>query len=63
MRTAQGDMCAALPVMVGQRVGAVRRRDVDLNGHQVRLIVEAEVFDVLILDRDFVVWRKDTRPG
>jgi hypothetical protein len=35
--------------VVGQPVRAVRRRDVDLDDDQVRLVVEAEPLDVLVL--------------
>ncbi len=46
------------PVMIGQLVGAVGRGDVDLDHHQVRLVVQVKRLDVLVLDHDVIVGRR-----
>ena len=41
----------------------MRGGDVDLDHHQVRLVVEIEALDVLVLERDLVVRRRGSPPG
>jgi hypothetical protein len=48
-------MAAAGTIMVCQLVGASRRSDVDLDHDQFGAVIQVEVFDMLILDRHFVV--------
>ncbi len=55
VQSAQGNVRAPLTIVVGQPVGAVGRGDVDLNGHQIGLVVQIQGFDVFILDSDLVV--------
>src|SRR5687767_4188127 len=51
METAEHDVGAARPVMVGDAVGAVRVGDVDLNDDEVRAIVQVERLYMLVLNR------------
>ena len=49
MKTAEYDVGAARPVMVGDAVSAVRVGDVDLDDDQIRVVVEGERLNVLVL--------------
>ena len=55
MQAAERDVRACAAVVVGDAVGAVRRRDVDLNHHEVRRVVQIERLDVLVLNLDLIV--------
>ena len=55
VQSAERDERAARTVEVGQSVGAVRVRDVDLDHDEVRRIVERQRLDVLVLDHGAVV--------
>ena len=63
MQPAQADVSALAPVMVGQAVGAVGGGDVDLDDHQIGLVVQVERLDVLVLQGDLVVLIQVTRQG
>jgi hypothetical protein len=43
------------PVVVGEAISAPGRGDVDLDHHEVGLVVERQPLDVLVLERDLVV--------
>ena len=55
VKAAEDDVRAARAVMVGDAVGAVGVGDVDLNDHQVGVIVEVQRLDVLVLKRDLEI--------
>ena len=62
VQAAERDEHASRAVVVGERVGAARVGDVDLDDDEVRPIVGVERLDVLVLDRRLVVGRRD-RPA
>ena len=53
VQPAERDIGASGAVVIGEAIRAVRRRDVDLDHHQVGRIVEIERLDVLVLNLDF----------
>ena len=55
VQPAEHDERAASPVVVGDRVGAARVGDVDLNDDEVGTIVELQPRHVLVFDHGFVV--------
>src|SRR5581483_3623153 len=55
MKSAERDVAPLAAIVVRDAIGPMSGRDIDLNHHQVRLVVEVEPFDVLILDVDLVV--------
>jgi hypothetical protein len=55
VQAAQHDVGAAGPIVVGDAIRAMRRRDVDLDHDQVGLVAQVELFDVLVLNADLVV--------
>jgi hypothetical protein len=61
VQAAEGYVRTLPPVVIRERVRAIRRGDVDLDHHQVRLVVEGEPLDVLVLNGDPVVIRKMSR--
>jgi hypothetical protein len=58
VQPAEGHIGAAAPVVIRNRIRAPRRRDVDLNHHQIRLVVEVQALDVLVLNLDVPVGRQ-----
>ena len=52
MQPAECDVRALATVVIGNPIGAIGVGDVDLDHHQVRLIVEVERLDVFVLQRD-----------
>ena len=52
MQPAKCDVRAFLSIVVGNRISPLRRSDVHLNHYQVRLVVQFELLDVLILQLD-----------
>src|SRR5262245_48262676 len=55
MQPSQANVRATAAVMIGDFVRAFRRSDVNLNDDQIRLVVEIERFDMLILQADIVI--------
>ena len=55
VETAEDDPHAAGPIAVGDRVGPLRRRDVDRHHDEVRVVVERQTLDVLVLELGLVV--------
>ena len=55
VQAAERDVGAARAIVIGDLVGAIRVGDVDLNDHQVGFVVEIELLDVLVLQRDLEV--------
>ena len=55
VQAAERDVGALGAVVVGERVGAGGRGDVDLDDHQVRLVVQVEPLHMLVLERHLVV--------
>jgi hypothetical protein len=49
VQTAHDDVCAAPPIVIGDGVRAVCRRDVDLDDHEIRRILEIQPLDMFIL--------------
>ena len=43
-------MRASTPIVVGQAIRAVRRRDVNLNDDQIGCIIQPELLDVFVLN-------------
>ena len=60
VQSAKRDVRAPPPVVIGDAIGAVRRRDVDLNHDEVRRVVQVERLDVLVLNLHVVVIVRDT---
>jgi hypothetical protein len=54
VQTAERNVGAPRAVMVGERVGAIGRRYVDLNHDKVRRVLQVEPLDVLILEGHLV---------
>ncbi len=63
MQPAQADVSAFAPVMVGDLVGAVGGGDIDLDHHQVGLVVQVKGFHVLVLDADLILRVQITGQG
>ncbi len=55
METAERDADAAGAIPVGDLVGATSRRDIDLDHDKVRLVIERNLLNVLVPDRDLNV--------
>jgi len=55
METAERDAHAASAIPVRDLVGATSRRDIDLDHDEVRLVIERDLLDVLVPDRDVSV--------
>ena len=58
----QGPRTHRAAVVIGDAIRAAGRRDVDLNDHQIRFVVEPQRLDVLVLDLRLVIVR-DTPPA
>ena len=55
VQPAQRHVRAFAAIMIGQCIGAIGRRDIHLNHHQIGFVVEAQFLDVLVLNLDLVV--------
>jgi hypothetical protein len=55
VQSAEHDVRAALPVVIGNSIRPVSIRNVDLNNYEIRLIVQVKLFYVLILQRNFKI--------
>ena len=56
MQPAEHDEAAARAVAIGQAIGAVGVRDVDLDDDEVGRVVEGQGLHVLVFDHRLVVW-------
>ena len=54
MQPAERHVSALLPIVVGDAIRTMRRRDVDLNDDNVGLIVQVQSLDVLVLNLDLI---------
>ena len=63
VQPAQAYIGALAMVMVRQAISAVGVGDVDLDDHQIRLVVQVERLDVLVLQGDLVIFIQITRQG
>ena len=52
VKAAEGDVGPTRTIVVRDPVCPICIRDVDLNDHQLRVVVEVELLDVLVLQRD-----------
>ena len=50
MEAAERHVRASTPIVVGQAIRAVRRRDVNLNDDQIGCIIQPELLDVFVLN-------------
>src|SRR5437660_908035 len=55
MQPAESDVGSPGTIMVGQFVRSVRRSDIDLDHHQLRIIIEVQPFHMFILDSNLVI--------
>ena len=55
VQPAQRDVRALASIVIGDAIGAVGVGDVDLDDDQVRVIVQIERLDVLVLERDLEI--------
>src|SRR4029453_10927745 len=55
VQATEHDICSTRTIMVGDPVRTISIGDVNMNNHQVRLIVEVELLNVLILQGDLEV--------
>ena len=58
VKTAEHDTDASCAVSIGDLVGATGGRDVHLDHDEVRLVVERDLLDMLVPDRDVIVSRQ-----
>jgi hypothetical protein len=55
VKTTERDMCTATAIVIRDAVCPVRGGDVHLDDHKIRLIVQRQALDVLVLDLDHIV--------
>src|SRR2546423_9329846 len=58
MQSSQCDICTPGAIMVGQLISPVSRADIDLDHHQVRIIVQIQLLHMFILDGYLVIFMK-----
>lgn len=58
MEAAKRDVCTLASIVVGDAIRAIRVGDVDLDNNQVRLIVQLQRLDVLVLEADVGIGRE-----
>src|SRR5262245_49648436 len=55
MQTAEHDVSAATPVMIGDLIRAEGRRDVDLDDNQLLFVIQDQLLNVFVGDADLIV--------
>jgi hypothetical protein len=55
MQTAKRHVNTASAVMISYLIRAIGRCDIDLNHHEIRLVIKVKPFHMLILNRDLII--------
>src|SRR5262245_48016055 len=58
VQSSKDNVSSVSSIMIGNSIGTVRGRNVDLNDHEVRCVVDVEPFDMFVRDADLIIRMK-----